>query len=99
MDGWERLSSNKAPLFDGNNYALWIIRMQTYMMALGFDVWHSIVSNYTSPKTPPTDTNGNKLCNNNVRAMNTILCGLSRNELVNLFHSPLESIFRISSKH
>jgi hypothetical protein len=37
------------------NYAFWSIRMQTYLMALGFDIWKSVMIGYTTPKTPPTD--------------------------------------------
>jgi len=38
MDQEEGMSSNKAPLFKGDDYALWKIRMKIYLMALGFDV-------------------------------------------------------------
>jgi hypothetical protein len=31
--------TNRAPFFDGSNYALWSIRMKTYMVSLGFEVW------------------------------------------------------------
>lgn len=39
----EGLSSNKAPLFDGSNYVLWRVRMEAYLMSLGFDVWQFVV--------------------------------------------------------
>jgi hypothetical protein len=55
MASQEGFSTNKAPLFDGTNYAFWSIRMQTYLMDLGFDIWKSVVTGYTTPKTPPTD--------------------------------------------
>jgi hypothetical protein len=38
MDGQEGFSTNKDPFFDGTNYALWIIRMRTYLMDIGFDI-------------------------------------------------------------
>jgi glycine cleavage system protein P-like pyridoxal-binding family len=40
MDCKEGLPTNRAPLFDGTNYATWSIRMRTYLMALGFDICH-----------------------------------------------------------
>jgi len=38
MDQQEGMSNNKAPLFNGGGYALWKIRMKTFMLALGFDI-------------------------------------------------------------
>ncbi|KAH9293136.1 hypothetical protein KI387_041660 [Taxus chinensis] len=78
----EGFSSNKAPLFDGTNYAFWSIRMKTYLMALGFDIWQSVTVGYTIPSVPPTDQAGKKAFENNAKAMNAILCGLSESEFV-----------------
>jgi hypothetical protein len=47
MDCNEGLPINKAPLFDGTNYASWIIRVNTYLKALGFGIWESIKTCYT----------------------------------------------------
>jgi hypothetical protein len=38
MGGQEGLFINKGPLFDGTNYEFWSIRIQTYLIALGFDI-------------------------------------------------------------
>jgi hypothetical protein len=38
MDQQEGMSSNRAPLLKGNDYAFWSIRMKSYLMALGCDV-------------------------------------------------------------
>jgi hypothetical protein len=38
MDQHEGMSSNSAPLFRGNDYAFWSIRIKSYMMVLGCDV-------------------------------------------------------------
>jgi hypothetical protein len=56
MDHQEGMSSNKAPLFNGGGYALWKIRVKRFLLALGFDVWKSVVDGYTAPTNPPTDT-------------------------------------------
>jgi len=38
----EIVSSNKAPLFDGTNHIFWRLKMQTYLCALGFDIWEVV---------------------------------------------------------
>jgi hypothetical protein len=55
MDQQEGMSSNKAPFFNGGGYALWKIRMKSFLLALGFDVWKSVVDGYTAPANPPID--------------------------------------------
>jgi hypothetical protein len=55
MDQQEGMSSNKAPLFNRGGYALWKIRIKSYMLALIFDVCKYVVDGYTAPATPPTD--------------------------------------------
>jgi hypothetical protein len=86
MDQQEGMSSNKAPLFNGGGYALWKIRMKSYMLALGFDVWKSVVDGYTAPTTPPTDTAGKNICNDNSRVVNAILGGLTNSICVKVMH-------------
>jgi hypothetical protein len=41
-----------APRFDGQNYAFWNKRMQTFLQAHGFDVWKSVVDGYAVPTLP-----------------------------------------------
>jgi hypothetical protein len=55
-------------------------------MALGFDIWESIVTGYTTPTTSPIDTVRKKSSENNAKAMNAILCGLSESEFVKVMH-------------
>ena len=52
--------------------------MQAFFMSLGYDVWDLVVNNYKYPCTPPTDTSEIRLGNNNSRAINVILCGLTK---------------------
>jgi hypothetical protein len=73
----EGLSTHKASLFDGTNYAFWSIRTQTYLMALGFDIWKSIVIGYIVPTTPPMYVIRKKASDHNEKSMNVILSGLS----------------------
>jgi hypothetical protein len=86
MDQQERMSSNKAPLFKGNDYAFWSVRMKIYFMALGCDVWQVFESGYIVPSTPPTDNATKKLCNDNSRVVNVILGGLTNHVCVKVMH-------------
>jgi hypothetical protein len=49
------LYKNGIPHFDGQKYAFWSIRMNTYIQAHGFEIWKSIVDGYTVPAVPPTN--------------------------------------------
>jgi hypothetical protein len=86
MDQQEGMSNNKAPLFNGGGYALWKIRMKNFMLALGFDIWQSVVDGYTAPTTPPKDVAGKKICNDNSREVNGILGGLTNSICVKVMH-------------
>ena len=71
------LYKNEIPQFDGQKYAFWSIRMRTYLQAQGFQVWKSIVDGYTAPTVPPTSDKAVKLNENNSKAINALLNGLS----------------------
>jgi hypothetical protein len=51
-------------------------------MALGFDIWQSIMTGYTTPTTPPTYTTEKKASEDDAKSMNSIFCGLSGLEFV-----------------
>jgi hypothetical protein len=51
--------------------------MRTYIQAHGFQVWQSIVDGYTAPVVPPTNDKALKLSENNSKATNALLNGLS----------------------
>jgi hypothetical protein len=57
------MSSTIAPLFKGNDYALWSVRIKSYIMSLGCDIWKFVEDGYIAPGTTPTDTSEKKLCN------------------------------------
>jgi hypothetical protein len=86
MDQQEGMSSNRAPLFKGNDYAFWSIRMKIYLMALGCDVWLSVENGYTAPTIAPSDDTAKKLCNDNSRDVNAILGGLENPIFVKVMH-------------
>ena len=49
MTSHEGTLASKPPLFDGTNFAFWKIRMRTYLMALGVDVWDVVETGVMSP--------------------------------------------------
>jgi len=65
----EGLPIKRDPLFNGTNYASWSIRMQTYLKALGFDIWESVTTDYTNEV-------GNESSKNNEKEIDVILSGL-----------------------
>ena len=69
---------NGIPHFDDQKYVFWSIRMKTYIQAQGFEIWQSIVDGYTVPTVPPTNDKAVKLGQNNSKATNALLNGLSK---------------------
>ena len=49
MSSHEGNSTNKAPPFNGTNFAFWKVRMRTYIMDLGADVWDVVDIAYVKP--------------------------------------------------
>ena len=60
-------------IFDGNKYALWSNRMETYLLDLGVDAWLSIVNGYKYPNTTAIDLDKKKSCSDNNKVRNNIL--------------------------
>ena len=78
--------TNGIPQFDGQKYAFWSIRMKTYIQAWGFKVWQSIVDGYTTPAVSPTNEKAMKLSENNSKAINALLNGLSDTVFTKVAH-------------
>jgi hypothetical protein len=78
-------STNKAPLFNGTNVSLWKVRMRTYIMSLGVDVWNVVEIGYV--KRVVLANKDDKLeFNFNTKAMNVILSGLAEAEFLKVMH-------------
>jgi hypothetical protein len=60
--------------------------MRTYIQAQGFQVWQSIVDGYTTPAVPPTNDKVVKLGENNSKATNSLLNGLSDTVFTKVAH-------------
>ncbi|XP_059067426.1 uncharacterized protein LOC131858256 [Cryptomeria japonica] len=82
----EGSSASKAPLFDGTDYAFWKVRMQTYLIFLGVDVWTVVFNGYIVPQSIPIDHDGKKEYENDTKAKHAILCGLSKDVFVKIMH-------------
>ena len=83
------LYKNGIPWFNGQKYAFWTIRMKTYIQAQGFEIWQSIVDGYTAPIVPPTNEKAVKLGQNNSKAKNALLNGLSEMVFTKVAHYKL----------
>ena len=51
--------------------------MKAYIQEQGFQIWQSIVDGYIAPVVPPTNDKAVKLGENNSKAKNELLNGLS----------------------
>ena len=88
MDRQGKQTKTRTPLFDGLNYAFWSIRMKVYLQAQGADVWKMIVNTYDILANPPTNARSieRKNYEDNSKAMNAILIGLTETVFVNVMH-------------
>ena len=75
MASQEGCSTNKAPLFTDTNYAFWKIRMRTYIMSLGIEVWVAMDLGY-APKDSDTEKEAKQDFIANAKAMNALLSGM-----------------------
>jgi hypothetical protein len=85
MTSHEGTSASKPPLFDGTNFAFWKIRMRTYLMALGVDVWDVVETGYTNPVVLASKDDKLEF-SFNAKGMNAILNGLAEAEFVKVMH-------------
>jgi hypothetical protein len=77
--------ASKPPLFDGTNFSFWKIRMRTYLMALGVDVWDVVETGYTKPVVLASKDDKLEF-SFNTKEMNAILNGLVEDEFVKAMH-------------
>jgi hypothetical protein len=74
MSSHEGNLTNKAPLFNGTNFVFWKVRMRTYIMALGADVWDVVDTGYGKLVVL---ANKDEEFIFNTKSMNVILSGLA----------------------
>jgi hypothetical protein len=85
MTSHEGNSANKPPLFDGTNFAFWKVRIRTYIMALGVDVWDVVETGYIKPVVLASKDDKLEF-SFNAKATNAILNGLVEAEFVKVMH-------------
>ena len=77
MDQQEGLAIDKPPLFIGENYAYWSVRMKCHLMSLGWKVWEAAENEYKIEDQLPIDSVELAQYEGNSKALNTILSGLT----------------------
>jgi hypothetical protein len=85
MSSHEGNSTNKAPLFNGTKFSFWKVRMRTYIMALGADVWDVVDIGYVKPYVLANKDEKLEF-SFNAKDMNVILSGLAEEEFVKFMH-------------
>ena len=71
------------PLFDGNNYVYWEVRMKVFLQALGEQVWQAVEASWINPKEASMDWDDATFIatNFNSRALNALFYGVTNEEL------------------
>jgi hypothetical protein len=75
----------RPPLFNETNFAFWKVRMRTYIMALGADVWDVVDIGYVKPVVLANKDDKLEF-SFNAKAKNAILSGLAEAEFVKVMH-------------
>ena len=100
MDQQIRVSS-KIPMFEGDYYAFWSIKMKNYLMSIGLDVWALVLQEYKVLKSIPSEAEDTKKLWEHAKALNTLQVGLSKKVLAKVltcdsakqFWDKLENIY------
>ena len=54
MEGGSNFSAMAPPVFDGDSYQMWVVRMETYLEAL--DLWEAVEEDYEIQSLPENPT-------------------------------------------
>ena len=73
--------SSKITLFGGEYYAFWSIRMKSYLMSIGLEVWTIVEKGYDVPKVTPTEVEDKNKFWEHAKALNTLQDGLEKKVL------------------
>ena len=85
MTSHEGTSATKPPLFDETNFSFWKVRIRTYLMALGADIWDVVENGYIKPVVLASKDDKLEFIFN-AKGMNAILNGLVEVEFVKVMH-------------
>ena len=75
MDQQEGLTTNRPPLFTGENYDYQSVRMKCHMMSLGQKVWNAIEKEYKIDDQAPTISVELGEYEGNSKSLNEIMSG------------------------
>ena len=75
MDQQEGMATNKPPLFTGEDYAYWSVKMRCHLMSLGWKVSVATKKEVLVGNQYPTDTVELGQYEGNAKALNAILSG------------------------
>ena len=78
MDQQEGLDTNKPPLFTGEKYAYWSVRMRCHLMSLGWNVWVATEKEHNIRNLYHIDTLELGEYDVNSKSLNAILSGLTK---------------------
>lgn len=78
MEQSEGAFLNRAPLFDGNDYVFWKVKMEAFIHSLDVRMWDVVTTKYTVPPSVPTDANEKLKFELDKKARYALLCGLTR---------------------
>ena len=77
MGHQEGLAANGTPLFTGNNYAFWSVRMRCHPMYLGCKIWSYVEKGYKILGNLSTHRDELDEYESNAKDLNAILKGLA----------------------
>ncbi|XP_059068312.1 uncharacterized protein LOC131858859 [Cryptomeria japonica] len=69
---------NRAPLFDGNDYVFWKVKMEAFIHSLDVRMWDVVTTKYNVPASVPTDADEKLKFELDKKARYALLCGLAR---------------------
>ena len=75
-------TKNGVPLCNGKNYALWSGRMNVYILSQGYHIWEIVEKGYNAQASPSTDEKSKKAVENDAKAKNAIMSGLTKSVYV-----------------
>ena len=77
MDKQEGMAANRPPLFTGEDYAYWSVKMRCHLMSLGWKVWATTEKEVPMGNQYPRDTVELGQYEGNAISLNAILSGLT----------------------
>ena len=98
--------SSKVPLFDGEDYVFWSVRMEIYLISIGLEVWTLVEKGYDVPKATTIEIEDKKKFWEHAKDLNTLQAGFSKQILAKVLNckttkqlwDKLETIYARDSK-